>query len=64
MVEKRFAFDLELFSSSPTSGYKRFFEAPVSIGERFLDYDLGPRAVRNTLIDTPPSLQIEGTALL
>lgn len=35
MVEKRFAFDLELFAVAHHLGYRRFFEAPVRIGERY-----------------------------
>src|SRR5262249_59481952 len=51
MVEKRFAFDLELFVVARHVGYTRFFEAPVRIGERF-STTISTRAVRNTLIDT------------
>src|SRR5205814_2099678 len=51
MVEKRFAFDLELFVVARHLGYYRFFEAPVTIGERF-STTISPRAVRNTLLDT------------
>jgi len=51
MVEKRFAFDLELFVVANHLGYHRFFEAPVRIGERFSS-TISLRAVRGMLLDT------------
>ncbi|MDA8026830.1 MAG: glycosyltransferase [Actinomycetota bacterium] len=51
MVEKRFAFDLELFVVARRLGYDKFFEAPVVIRER-LTSTINWRSVVNTLIDT------------
>jgi O-antigen/teichoic acid export membrane protein len=51
MLEKRFAFDVELFVVAHRLGHRRFFEAPVEIGQRFgSSVDL--RAVGRTLQDT------------
>lgn len=51
MVEKRFAFDLELFVVARQLGYTHFVEVPVSIRERFTS-TVSWRSVRATLIDT------------
>src|SRR5207302_936457 len=51
MIEKRFAFDLELFVVARHLGYTRFFEAPVKIGERFSS-TISLHAVRGMLLDT------------
>jgi glycosyltransferase involved in cell wall biosynthesis len=51
MVEKRFAFDLELFVVARQQGFRNFAEVPVSIGERFSS-SVSLRSVRNMLIDT------------
>ena len=51
MVEKRFAFDLELFVVARQQGFRNFVEMPVSIGERFSS-TVSLRSVRNMLLDT------------
>lgn len=51
MVEKRFAFDLELFVVARRLGYKNFFEAPVVIRERFSS-TVNLVAVARTLLET------------
>ena len=51
MVEKRFAFDLELFVVARRLGYKNFVEAPVVIRERFSS-TINFAAVLRTVIDT------------
>lgn len=51
MVEKRFAFDLELFVVARRLGYVDFFEAPIVIRERFSS-TISVKAVFYTLIDT------------
>lgn len=51
MVEKRFAFDLELFVVARHLGYTKFFEAPVRIGRRFSS-TVSMRAVGQMLADT------------
>jgi len=51
MVEKRFAFDLELFVVARQQGFRNFVEMPVSIGQRF-GSTVSPRSVRNMLLDT------------
>ncbi|MGH9068935.1 MAG: glycosyltransferase, partial [Acidimicrobiales bacterium] len=51
MVEKRFAFDLELFVVARRLGYRRLAELPVSIGERFTS-TISTRAVWRMLQDT------------
>jgi glycosyltransferase involved in cell wall biosynthesis/O-antigen/teichoic acid export membrane protein len=51
MVEKRFAFDLELFVVARQQGFRNFVEMPVSIGQRFSStVSLG--SVRDLLQDT------------
>jgi O-antigen/teichoic acid export membrane protein len=51
MLEKRFAFDVELFVVAHRLGHRRFFEAPVEIGQRFSS-SIDVRAVGRTLQDT------------
>lgn len=51
MREKRFAFDLELFVVARHLGYRRFFEAPVSIEHHFTS-TISVRSVREMLADT------------
>jgi glycosyltransferase involved in cell wall biosynthesis/O-antigen/teichoic acid export membrane protein len=51
MVEKRFAFDLELFVVARQQGFRNFVEMPVSIGQRFSS-TVSLRSVRNMLLDT------------
>jgi glycosyltransferase involved in cell wall biosynthesis len=51
MVEKRFAFDLELFVVARQQGFRNFVEMPVNIGERF-NSTVSLRSVRNMLQDT------------
>ena len=51
MVEKRFAFDLELFVVARRLGYDKFFEAPVVIRER-LTSTINWRSVLKTMLDT------------
>jgi glycosyltransferase involved in cell wall biosynthesis len=51
MLEKRFAFDLELLVVARRIGYTDFREAPVRINERFTS-TVSPRAVFRMMIDT------------
>jgi O-antigen/teichoic acid export membrane protein/glycosyltransferase involved in cell wall biosynthesis len=51
MVEKRFAFDLELFVVARRLGYTRVAELPVRIRERFSS-TISPKAVWGMLLDT------------
>lgn len=51
MVEKRFAFDLELFVVAKRRGYGNFVEMPVQINERFTS-TVSLRSVKQTLLDT------------
>ena len=51
MVEKRFAFDLELLVVARRMGYRSFVELPVQIAERFTT-TISLRAVWRTLLDT------------
>jgi len=51
MVEKRFAFDLELFVIARRLGYKRFLEAPIRLRHQFTS-TVSWRAVYRTLLDT------------
>ena len=51
MVEKRFAFDLELFVVAKRQGFNKFVEMPVQINERFTS-TVSIRSVKETLLDT------------
>ena len=51
MVEKRFAFDLELFVVAQENEFAEFVEVPVTIRERFTS-TVSWRSVRATLVDT------------
>jgi glycosyltransferase involved in cell wall biosynthesis len=51
MVEKRFAFDLELFVIARRLGYRRFLEAPIRLKYQFTS-TVSWRSVRQTLRDT------------
>ena len=51
MVEKRFAFDLELFVVAKRQGFNNFVEMPVQINERFTS-TVSLRSVKQTLLDT------------
>jgi hypothetical protein len=50
MLEKHFAFDLELLVVAKHLGYREFLEAPVRIGERF-GSTVSPRAVTGMILD-------------
>ena len=47
MVEKRFAFDLELFVIARRLGYKRFLEAPIRLRHQFTTTLNGTRGTPN-----------------
>jgi glycosyltransferase involved in cell wall biosynthesis len=51
MLEKRFAFDLELLVVARRVGYRRFVELPVQIRERFSS-TISPKTVSRMLVDT------------
>jgi hypothetical protein len=51
MLEKRFAFDLELLVVARRVGYRRFVELPVKIRERFVS-TISPKTVYGMLLDT------------
>ncbi len=51
MVEKRFAFDLEMFVVARRQGFGTFVEVPIEIGQRFSS-TVSLRSVRDMLQDT------------
>ena len=51
MVEKRFAFDLELLVVARHLGFKKFFEAPIKIDFQFKS-TVSVRSVRGMMLDT------------
>jgi glycosyltransferase involved in cell wall biosynthesis len=51
MVEKRFAFDLELFVVARQQGFRNFVEVPINIRHRFSS-SVSLESVRNILTDT------------
>ena len=51
MLEKRFAFDLELFVIARRLGYKRFLEAPIRLRHQFTS-TVSWRSVFRSLLDT------------
>jgi hypothetical protein len=51
MLEKRFAFDLELLVVARHLGYRRVVETPVEIGERFTS-TVSIHAVQGIVLDT------------
>lgn len=51
MVEKRFAFDLELFVIARRLGYKRFLEAPIRLRHQFTS-TVSWKSVYRSLLDT------------
>jgi glycosyltransferase involved in cell wall biosynthesis len=51
MLEKRFAFDLELFVIARRLGYKRFLEAPIRLRHQFTT-TVSWRSVYRSLLDT------------
>ncbi|HTW05865.1 MAG TPA: glycosyltransferase [Acidimicrobiales bacterium] len=51
MLEKRFAFDLELFVIARRLGYKRFLEAPIRLRHQFTS-TVSWKSVYRSLIDT------------
>lgn len=51
MIEKRYAFDLELLVVARHLGYRKFFEAPIRLNERFSS-TINRRAVQRMLVDT------------
>ncbi|EQD65425.1 glycosyl transferase, group 2 family protein, partial [mine drainage metagenome] len=50
MLESGYCFDLELFVVAKSLGFVKFFEAPVTIKERFTS-TISPRAVVGMLLD-------------
>ena len=50
MLEKRFAFDLELLVVASRLGYRRYVEVPVHIRQRF-GSTVSPRAIAGMLLD-------------
>jgi glycosyltransferase involved in cell wall biosynthesis/O-antigen/teichoic acid export membrane protein len=51
MVEKRYAFDLELFVVARQQGFRNFVEMPVSFDQQFSS-KVPLRSVKDTLVDT------------
>lgn len=51
MLEKRFAFDLELLVVARQLGYSKFFEAPIALDYKF-DSTVSPNAAGRILLDT------------